>query len=48
MSYNLALKSDNLQYMLGCWVDGTIVPPSDGPIIILIDWESNSGLMAWS
>ena len=29
---------DNLQYnMVGWWDDGIIVPPSDGPIIILID-----------
>ena len=42
------LKSDNLQYdMLGRWVDGTIVPPSNGAIIILINWELNSGSMAW-
>ena len=33
-------KSDNLQFnMLDCWVDWTSIPPSDGPIIILIDWE---------
>ena len=36
----LHLKSDNLQYdMVGRWVDGTIVLPSDGPMFILIDWE---------
>ena len=34
-------KSDNLQYnTVGRWVDGTIVPPSDGPMFILIDWGS--------
>ena len=34
------LKSDNPQYnTVGQWVDGTIVPPSDGPMFILIDWE---------
>ena len=33
-------KSDNLQYnTVGQWVHGTIVPPSDGPMFILIDWE---------
>ena len=33
-------KYDNLQYaMVGRWVDGTIVLPSDGPMFILIDWE---------
>ena len=33
-------KSDNLQYkMLGQWNDGMIVPLSDGPMIIFIDWE---------
>ena len=36
----LHLKSDNLQYdMVGRWVDGKIVLPSDGPMFILIDWE---------
>ena len=35
------LKSDNLQYnMVGRQDDGMIVPPSDGPMFILIDWES--------
>ena len=34
------LKSDNLQYnTVGRWVDGMIVPPSDGAMFILIDWE---------
>ena len=34
------LKSDNLQYnTMERWIDGTIVPPSDGPRFILIDWE---------
>ena len=34
------IKSENLQYnTLGQWVDGAIVPPSDGPMFILIDWE---------
>ena len=34
------LKSDNLQYnTVGQWVHGMIVPPSDGPMFILIDWE---------
>ena len=34
------LKSDNLQYnTVGRWVDGTIVPPSDGPMFTLMDWE---------
>ena len=34
------LKFDNLQYnTVGRWVEGTIVPPSDGPMLILIDWE---------
>ena len=34
------LKFANFQYnTLGRWVDGTNVPPSDGQIIILIDWE---------
>ena len=31
------LKSDNLQYnTMERWIDGTIVPPSDGPMFILI------------
>ena len=34
------LKTNNLQYnTVGRWVDGTIVPSSDGPMFILIDWE---------
>jgi hypothetical protein len=34
------LKSVNLQYnTVERRVDGTIVPPSDGPMFILIDWE---------
>ena len=33
-------KSDNLQYsMMGRWDDNMIVPQSDGPSFILIDWE---------
>ena len=33
-------KSDNLQYnTMGRWDDRTIVPPFDGWIIFLIDWE---------
>ena len=33
-------KSDNLQFnAVGQWVDRTIVPLSDGPMFILIDWE---------
>ena len=38
--YTQDYKSENLQYnMVGRWVDGMIVPPSDGPMFILIDWE---------
>ena len=34
------MKSNTFQYsMVGRWIDGTIVPPSDGPMFILIDWE---------
>ena len=34
------MKSDNLLYnTIGRWDDRTIVPPFDGPIIILIDLE---------
>ena len=34
-------KSDNLLYnTVGRWVDGTIVPPSDGPMFISINWDS--------
>ena len=41
------LKSDNLQYnTVGRWVDGTIVPPSDGTMFILIDWELFSETVA--
>ena len=33
-------KSDNLQYnTVGQRDDSMIVPPSDGPMFILIDWE---------
>ena len=33
-------KSDNLQHnTVGHWDDGMIVPPSDGLMFILIDWE---------
>ena len=33
-------KSDNLQYnTMERWINRTIVPPSDGPRFILIDWE---------
>ena len=36
----LVQKFDNLQYdTMARWVDGMIVPPSDGPMFILIDWE---------
>jgi hypothetical protein len=28
---------------VGLWVDGTIVPLSDGPMFILIDWEYKNG-----
>ena len=32
--------SDSLQYnMVGRWNDNMIVPPSDGPMLIVIDWE---------
>ena len=34
------LKSVNLQFnTAGRWDDNMIVPPSDGPMIIWIDWE---------
>ena len=37
------LKSDNFQYnTVRQWNDSMIVPPSDGLIFILIDWESFS------
>ena len=33
-------ESDNLQYnTVGRWNDGMIIPPSDGPMFIFIDWE---------
>ena len=32
--------------MVGQWVDGAIVPPSDGPMFILIDWEKFSETVA--
>ena len=36
----LDIKSNNLQYnTVGRWVDRTIVPLSDCPMFILIDWE---------
>ena len=36
--YNLEI--DNLQHNTeGRWVNGTIFPPFDGPLFILIDWE---------
>ena len=36
----LILKSVNLQFnTVGRWDDDMIVPPSDGPMIIWIDWE---------
>ena len=38
--YISLLKSDNIQYnMVGPSDNGTIVPLSDGPMFILIDWE---------
>ena len=41
------VKFDNLQYnTVGRWVDGTIVPPSDGPMFILVDWEYFSETVA--
>ena len=34
------LKISHLQFnTVGRWDDGMIVPPSDGPMIIWIDWE---------
>ena len=34
------MKSDNLRYnMMERWINGSIVPPSDGPMFILIEWE---------
>ena len=34
------VKPVNLQYnTVERWVEETIVPPSDGPMFILIDWE---------
>ena len=40
-------KSDNLQYnTIRRWDDGMIIPPSDGPIIILIDWKYFSETVA--
>ena len=39
-SYNKVLKSVNLQFnTVGRWDNDMIVPPSDGPMIIWIDWE---------
>jgi hypothetical protein len=39
-AYGEILKSVNLQYnKVERRVDETIVPPSDGPMSILIDWE---------
>ena len=39
LMYFLVLKSVNLQYnTVERRVDGMIVPPSDGPMFILIDW----------
>ena len=33
-------KYNNLQYnTVGRWSDGMIIPLSDGPMFILIDWE---------
>ena len=44
---NRPLKSDNLQYNTVGWLDDVmIVPPSDGPMFILIDWESFSKTVA--
>ena len=38
--YIYNLKSVNLQFnTVGRWDDDMIVPPSDGPMIIWIDWE---------
>ena len=38
MSARADLKSDNLQYnMVGQWVDGMIVPPSDGPKTVILE-----------
>ena len=38
--YEDDLKPDNLQYnTVGRCVDRMVVPPSDGPMFILIDWE---------
>ena len=28
-----------ITFTVGQWDDGMIVPPSDGPMFILIDWE---------
>ena len=42
-SCNNNVKFDNLQYnTVGRWVDGMIIPPSDGPMFILIDFDSGS------
>ena len=37
----LSIKSDNLQYLYSgmIMVNGTILPRSDGPMFIWIDWE---------
>ena len=33
-------KSDNLEYnTMERWIDGLIIPPLDGPMFILIEWE---------
>ena len=43
------LKSDNLQCnTVGRWDDGMIVPPTDGPIIILIDCQILDNYILWN
>ena len=40
MARKTDFKSVNLQFnTVGRWDDDMIVPPSDGPMIIWIDWE---------
>ena len=34
------LKSNNLKYnTMERWINGSIIPPLDGPMFILIEWE---------
>ena len=43
IAFEYERKSDNLQYnTVGRCVDRTIIPPPDGPMFILIDWEQFS------